>query len=174
MTTRSRSASFASSVSSSSDASYGAVEVDEINDEAEVLSATQQPLRYRRMQARATARRNPEEERLRHAVGGGFVASMKAGPRLEPPRSRRRAYVLCELTPEVEADFSRDRGRAPLVAEQRLVDTSLGQGRPRRWLEGDVRARTGRKRAVRLTIEGGIHLLYHRRHRYCPPPRTTD
>lgn len=93
------SASFASSVSSSSD-NYDEdmqVEVDEINDEAEVLSATQQPLRYRRMQARATARRNPEEERLRHAVGGGLVASMKAGPRLEPPRSRRRAYALCKL-----------------------------------------------------------------------------
>ncbi|EJT46137.1 hypothetical protein A1Q1_05348 [Trichosporon asahii var. asahii CBS 2479] len=92
-TTRSRSASFASSVSSSSNASDAdvQVEVDEINDEAEVLSATQQPLRYRRMQARATAHRNPEEERLRHAVGGGLVASMKAGPKLEQPRSHKRA-----------------------------------------------------------------------------------
>lgn len=162
-TTRSRSASFASSVSSSSDASDAdvQVEVDEINDEAEVLSATQQPLRYRRMQARATAHRNPEEERLRHAVGGGLVTSMKAGPRLEPPRSRKRAYVLCKLAQGCLADSSRNRCRALAMAQQCLVDTSFGEGCPRRWMEGSLRTRTAGKGAVRLTIKEDTCLLYH-------------
>lgn len=67
------------------------------DDTPELASTSRAPLLYRRSQDRATVR-TAEEERLRHAVGGGLVASMKAGPRLEPPRSRRRAYVLCELT----------------------------------------------------------------------------